>query len=320
MKTVRAMVWQKGLRGFTLVELMVAMVISLFVLMGLFMAFSTNQDSFKLNTKLLRLQDSGRFAIDSIIRDLRMAGDIGCIRSAADQEEAPDVLKEKVQGTLWPGVDKDHMVQGLDWNPGGTLSDGTLHIYAILVDTGKPTDALLWSDCNNSEVQMTGGNPTEVTAPVYKTKTGYRSYTFKGGILSVSDSSGTSESTLLENVVKHAICLGVDAKPTGEMQGTVGKWIKLTNGEMPTSDEWERIIAVQIQMVVASETGGGGTSDEALSNAAVPTFDDFCDGSSAYTPSTTEGHKRLYKRFNATATLRNKVMNGYGPNGWLEAN
>jgi len=60
-------------RGLTLIELMVALVISLLILAGLFTVYQSNQRGYRLNDGLVRTQESGRFAIDFLARDTRQS-------------------------------------------------------------------------------------------------------------------------------------------------------------------------------------------------------------------------------------------------------
>ncbi|VAX12969.1 Type IV fimbrial biogenesis protein PilW [hydrothermal vent metagenome] len=60
-------------RGLTLIELMVALVISLLILAGLFTVYQSNQRGYQLNDGLTRTQENGRFAIDFLSRDIRVA-------------------------------------------------------------------------------------------------------------------------------------------------------------------------------------------------------------------------------------------------------
>ncbi|MFQ5469239.1 MAG: PilW family protein [Gammaproteobacteria bacterium] len=61
-------------RGITLVELMVALVVSLILLAGVIQIFSSNQATYRLQEALSRLQENGRFAIEHLQKDIRIAG------------------------------------------------------------------------------------------------------------------------------------------------------------------------------------------------------------------------------------------------------
>ncbi|CAH1043044.1 PilW family protein [Halomonas sp. TD01] len=59
--------------GFTLVELLVAMVIGLLVMAGATQLFISSQQSYRFQTALANMQDAGRFALDTLAQELRQA-------------------------------------------------------------------------------------------------------------------------------------------------------------------------------------------------------------------------------------------------------
>ncbi|MDD2761111.1 MAG: PilW family protein [Methylomonas sp.] len=67
--------WQAGL---TLVEIMIALLIGAFLLGGVLQVFVNSKQTYRMQENLSRLQESGRFAMELISNDLRMAGYVGC--------------------------------------------------------------------------------------------------------------------------------------------------------------------------------------------------------------------------------------------------
>jgi Tfp pilus assembly protein PilW len=61
-------------RGFTLVETLIAGVLSSFVLLGLYLMYETNQVSFTKGERQTDIQQNARIGLDRIIRELRLAG------------------------------------------------------------------------------------------------------------------------------------------------------------------------------------------------------------------------------------------------------
>lgn len=61
-------------RGVSLIELMVAVVVGLLLLGGLIQVYLSNKQSYNAQEQLARMQESGRFAMDMITRDLRRSG------------------------------------------------------------------------------------------------------------------------------------------------------------------------------------------------------------------------------------------------------
>ncbi len=67
----------------TLIELMIAMLIGLIILGGAISMFITNKRIYRDVTELGELQENGRFVLDLMVRDIRMAGYAGCSNSVA---------------------------------------------------------------------------------------------------------------------------------------------------------------------------------------------------------------------------------------------
>ena len=65
--------------GISLVEILVSLVISLFLLGGIIQVYLGNTSTYKFANALSQVQENGRFAMETISRDLRAVGDWGCI-------------------------------------------------------------------------------------------------------------------------------------------------------------------------------------------------------------------------------------------------
>ncbi len=68
----------KSQRGFTIIEVMVAVTLSLIVLAGVTQIYLGSKTTYKMQEASSEVQESGRFAMDFISKDVRMAGYIGC--------------------------------------------------------------------------------------------------------------------------------------------------------------------------------------------------------------------------------------------------
>ncbi|MDN5872574.1 MAG: PilW family protein [Nitrococcus sp.] len=65
--------------GFSLVEIMVALTLSLLLLGAVLQVFISAKASYRMNEGLARLQETGRFAANILAGDIRMAGYQGCM-------------------------------------------------------------------------------------------------------------------------------------------------------------------------------------------------------------------------------------------------
>ncbi len=69
---------RRHIAGLSIVELMVALTIGLILLLALARLFATSRSTYTLEEGLARVQESGRFAMEFMAQDIRMAGYIGC--------------------------------------------------------------------------------------------------------------------------------------------------------------------------------------------------------------------------------------------------
>ncbi|HUH36655.1 MAG TPA: PilW family protein [Spongiibacteraceae bacterium] len=65
-------------RGFSLVELLVAMAIALLILAGVVNSFLASKETFRFNEELAFIQENARYAVERLNRDIRQAGYFGC--------------------------------------------------------------------------------------------------------------------------------------------------------------------------------------------------------------------------------------------------
>jgi type IV pilus assembly protein PilW len=77
-------------RGFSIVELLVGVTISLLLLMGVVALFMSSRQSYEMTERLSRIQENGRFALDQIVNDVRASGYMGCARPTPNSSRARD--------------------------------------------------------------------------------------------------------------------------------------------------------------------------------------------------------------------------------------
>jgi type IV pilus assembly protein PilW len=64
--------------GYTIVEFMLAITLGLFLLGGIAVVFASSKQTYRMQDSLWQLQDNSRFAMEFLIKDLRMSGFRGC--------------------------------------------------------------------------------------------------------------------------------------------------------------------------------------------------------------------------------------------------
>lgn len=70
---------QYSQRGLSLIELMIALALSLLLILGLVEIFGSARAAFGASEGLSRTQENSRFALEMLRRDTRMAGHLGCL-------------------------------------------------------------------------------------------------------------------------------------------------------------------------------------------------------------------------------------------------
>jgi type IV pilus assembly protein PilW len=97
MDTSLMMLKQK--QGLSLIELMVALLISSVLMAGVLMMMDISKRTYTLQTELAELQDNARFVIDELTRELRMAGHFGCSGLAPKDTAGVEMAPFKAQNT-----------------------------------------------------------------------------------------------------------------------------------------------------------------------------------------------------------------------------
>ena len=149
-------------RGFSLVELMVAITIGAIILAGAVTLFVNNRDTYKTTNELSRLQETARYALGMMVKDIRMAGYFGC----ADRLDTVTLnLPVGTVGELWdfnldagagnivaPIEGFDGALPGNNYMPSG---------FAVAVGTNGPGGQVL-AGTDAITVRYVGGTMADV--------------------------------------------------------------------------------------------------------------------------------------------------------------
>ncbi|HHH39903.1 MAG TPA: prepilin-type N-terminal cleavage/methylation domain-containing protein [Sedimenticola sp.] len=111
-------------RGMTLVELMIALALSLLLAIAVVQLFIGNKKTFLLQESTARLQENGRFALTFIGSDIRASGYAGCI---SDRNQINNTLNGGDTSPLWGFT---RVVQGFDASGAGWDPDWTAAAYS----------------------------------------------------------------------------------------------------------------------------------------------------------------------------------------------
>ncbi len=177
-------------RGMTLIEIMVAMVLGIFMIAGIGKIYSGSRQTNSMQESLSQIQENGRHALDLIAQEIRPAGFQGCpnlasvIPSINIKNSAPvinlanaivgyDYVGTSISGYTVPsGVDNNTSILTLQRGGGcsdylSTSMDGDrTAVLSISNDCGfEVDDILVVSDCKDTDIFIasTGTTSSSVT-------------------------------------------------------------------------------------------------------------------------------------------------------------
>ena len=132
-------------RGFSMIELMVALVLGLILMAGVISVYTTNKKSYSLNIALGQVQESGRFAFNYLEPPIRMAGFFGCAHTpaAAPGTAASDTFQSVLSNNSGTYFDSN-AIEGYEYTGtgvGGTLTLGDTPTYTTNKANWSPTFA-----------------------------------------------------------------------------------------------------------------------------------------------------------------------------------
>ncbi len=121
--------------GISLVEVLVALVISLFLLGGIIQVYTGNKATFAFTSALAEIQENGRFALDTMSQDLRLSATRGCV---SFDPGPPSNINNTINGGTYGGYDSDfHDFTGEE-EIEGTNNDGLNGSDTLTVRGARP--------------------------------------------------------------------------------------------------------------------------------------------------------------------------------------
>jgi len=134
--------------GLTLIELMIALALSLVLTAAIIQLFISNKTTFKLSEGNARVQETGRFAVEMLLRDIRMAGFGGCLGRAMP---IPKIITKSYSGGLGKLLTDQKAIFGID---SADASDTDLNSVTFGAKVG--TDIIMVQGVDDAGVGLVG--------------------------------------------------------------------------------------------------------------------------------------------------------------------
>ena len=221
--------------GISMVEILIALVISLFLLGGIVQVYLANKTTYRFTESLARVQENGRFAIEFMVQDLRLAGFFGCaVYDPEDPENIvnnldPDgtgydaALHDFVLGGVIDGTDGDGLNETIfcTFNSGGNVNKSA-DIFVSANSIVNPNDVVMVSNCRGADIfqvtNATQSGTADKMAVVHNTGTGspgnYNPDNCQGGIAHcLSQSYGADAALFRLQSVTYSIATGASGEP-----------------------------------------------------------------------------------------------------------
>ncbi|WP_433768930.1 PilW family protein [Pseudomonas putida] len=183
-------------RGFGLIELLIALTLSLIVVLGVVQVFIAAKNTFVSQNSAAAIQEDARFVLSKMIQEIRMVGMFGCLGTITDAS---------LGGTF-----NASQVTPISWD------NANLRLTLVTADVGSSGGAPTWtvvSDCRSSATAY-----SDLRAPA----TGQQAfpirrliYSLKNGQLTMGVGTGTpTQFALVDNVSAFNVSFGLASSAT----------------------------------------------------------------------------------------------------------
>ncbi|WP_434703951.1 prepilin-type N-terminal cleavage/methylation domain-containing protein [Pseudomonas sp. Z1-12] len=193
-------------RGFGLIELMIALVLSLIVILGVVQIFIAAKNTYVSQNAAAVMQEDARFALSKMVQEIRMVGMFGCLATIIDASTDNSFAVSQTTPIRWDNANRRLTLVTADIGNGGSdptwtvVSDcrtsATAYSNARLPATGQlafPIRRLVYSFNNNQLLLGSGaGNPPTLSVLVDNVRAFDVTFGVAGSATDIAASSYTS--------------------------------------------------------------------------------------------------------------------------------
>ena len=254
-------------QGITLIELMIALVIGLLATGAMLKVYVDSSQLYRFNEGLARIQENGRFGLEFIRRDARMAGFWGCNHDAIldnlIQLAAPDHPDYELSGITSENDSGSNGSDRITFSGAGRLvdtlrqdmTDKWRNVKVLSAVGIQRKDALLITDCINADIFMVTGFPPSDPRNLKHRSGGSRKNTSRD--LSKAYKKNMSS---LYRVQQTTFCIAEgDADPA---QFSLRRHVNQQDGDTCAADGDELVEGIEnMQILMGEDTNGDGTAN-----------------------------------------------------------
>ncbi|WP_367373004.1 PilW family protein [Pseudomonas lini] len=183
-------------RGFGLIELLIALALSLVVVLGVAQIFIAAKNTYVSQNTAAGMQEDARFVLSKMIQEIRMVGMFGCLGTIVDASSAGNFNASQITPISW--------------------DNANLKLTLVTADVGGSGGVPTWtviSDCRNTATAYTGlRTPTsgQLAFPIRRLI-----YSFSNNQLLMGSGAGTpTQQVLVNNVSAFNVSFGLASSAT----------------------------------------------------------------------------------------------------------
>ncbi|MDN3219828.1 PilW family protein [Pseudomonas nunensis] len=182
-------------RGFGLIELLIALALSLIVVLGVAQVFISAKNTYVSQNTAAGMQEDARFVLSKMIQEIRMVGMFGCLGTVTDASSTGDFNASQIAPISW--------------------DNANLKLTLVTADVGNTGGTPTWtvvSDCKTSATAYTGARAIsgQISFPIRRLI-----YSFSNNQLLMGVGSGTpTQAVLINNVSAFGVLFGVATSTT----------------------------------------------------------------------------------------------------------
>jgi type IV pilus assembly protein PilW len=183
-------------RGFGLIELLIALALSLVVVLGVAQIFIAAKNTYVSQNTAAGMQEDARFVLSKMIQEIRMVGMFGCLGTITDASSAGSFNASQIAPISW--------------------DNANLKLTLVTADVGGSGGVPTWtvvSDCRNTATAYTGARTPasgQLAFPIRRLV-----YSFSNNQLLMGSGAGTTtQQVLVNNVSAFNVSFGLASSAT----------------------------------------------------------------------------------------------------------
>ncbi|KZN18108.1 MULTISPECIES: PilW family protein [Pseudomonas] len=183
-------------KGFGLIELLIALALSLVVILGVAQIFIAAKNTYVSQNTAAGMQEDARFVLSKMIQEIRMVGMFGCLGTIIDASSAGNFNASQITPISW--------------------DNANLKLTLVTADVGGSGGVPTWtvvSDCRNTATAYSGLRTTtsgQLAFPIRRLI-----YSFSNNQLLMGSGAGTpTQQVLVNNVSAFKVSFGLASSAT----------------------------------------------------------------------------------------------------------